>query len=155
MSPRKKTSNSAPVRVRQSVSKPATRSSRMLRAEDFYNTVPLRRRYIAALDGWVYVREASAIDLIRYQAAPKGDANIEATLQIIARCVVDEQGVPLFSEDQLDKLKGITMKAFRGLMDAVNSSIGDDDTDSEVEVTGAGTSPKGTQDPEIAPQSTV
>lgn len=70
----------------------------------------------------VYLRSLPAGDVLDYGEMPKDQQNA-GMLRLIAKAVVSPEGEPLFSENDLDKMRKVSIKVFNRLMAAVMGDI--------------------------------
>lgn len=106
----------------------------------------LSRREVELPDvGTVTVRELSAAEVGQYVKLHKADDADELSMLawIVCRAVCDDQGKPLFTDADLDAIKGMGLKTLKAIAEAVAglSGLTDDDAAKKKPGVNSGTTP--------------
>jgi hypothetical protein len=88
--------------------------TRVLTADDLLSSPAPQPAELPELGGIVYLRLPTAGQVLDYAGA-KDDPSNQALLELIAVCIVNEDGSPLFTDSQLLRLRDMSISAFNVL----------------------------------------
>ena len=78
-----------------------------------------------------YQRDLSAGDILDFVTYAEGKERNEALLKLVAKAIVDEDGTPVFTNEDMTKLRNMPVRIFQQLSDAVVEAAGLGVTDDE------------------------
>jgi hypothetical protein len=104
----------------------------LLTAEDFFSSAKPKLVTLTTIPGQVYLRPLPAGDVLDFMeqrqknlepgASQKG--NRSALMRLISRAVVHEDGKPMFSEENMDRLNDIPVLVFNEISGVVLEAAG-------------------------------
>lgn len=120
----------------------ASNSSNVLSAEDLFSGGGLVRLEIPEIPrngqpGVVFIKPPSAADVLKFvhdRSADGGtDLDNDHMAALVAKCIVDESGASLFSEEQATHIQDVRMDVFTRLSEAI-TKLTNPTTDAEKNV---------------------